>query len=292
MPPLLRDPIVCVATLDPCLVHSGMGSVSWLLLASLALACAMLFFMHVVCPACRSGRFSLGPFGPRMCEPCRRAMESWRDERLMRIRSMEQALASRRTREDRLRILDAILEQARAVAARERLGVDLGGRGLVSKYESLIRQESADHGDGTGPSHQIEDMVEESRECDGSDSPISGEWCFKPVNTMTGATGYIVLRDIPKTRLLVDDREIELAGGFRGFHSVPAGVHTLVMEPCGSFTHMPGVRVYVHPGGCVVLRYDHEQDKFVSDEPWGAEYASKALRGTMSGSLHEWPRPD
>lgn len=138
------------------------------------------------------------------------------------------------------------------------------------------------------PDAFVEDLVDESADCHPSQSPLPEEWCFRPQDSLADATGFIVIRDIPKTRLSVDGVIVELEGGFRGFAGVPPGVHTLISQGYDE-TFWTGAKLHVHPGGCVVLRYDHDTHRLARDESWGSDYASKAVRGVLDSYLYDWP---
>jgi len=40
-------------------------------------------------------------------------------------------------------------------------------------------------------------------------------------------SGYIILLNLPGDILTIDGTKVQIQGGFRGFHSVPPGVHHL-----------------------------------------------------------------
>lgn len=100
--------------------------------------------------------------------------------------------------------------------------------------------------------------------------------------------GYIILRDIPKTRLAIGDRAVELSGGFRGFHSVPAGRHKIILE--GYRGEQIPLEVNVLPRDAVVRVFRNDPPHFTEDDPETEErYQQLAFRGAMAKCLLPFP---
>lgn len=100
--------------------------------------------------------------------------------------------------------------------------------------------------------------------------------------------GYIILRDIPKTRLAIGDKAVELSGGFRGFHSVPAGKHKIILQGYNG-QHIP-LEVNVLPNDAVVRVFPDDPPHFTEDDPEIEErYQQLALGGAMRSSLLPFP---
>ena len=100
--------------------------------------------------------------------------------------------------------------------------------------------------------------------------------------------GYIILRDIPKTRLAIGDQAIELRGGFRGFHSVPAGKHKIILE--GYRGEQIPLEVNVLPRDAVVRVFRDDPPHFTQEDPETEEHCQQlALGGAMANFL--WPFP-
>ncbi len=117
-----------------------------------------------------------------------------------------------------------------------------------------------------------------------------GTWNFAPSDAATDAPGFLVLRDVPKSSILVDGKAVELRGGFRGFREVPCGKHSLELEGYG------GTRVKVDvempAGGCIVLIYEDTggPPRLEPDRDWGPQYIGLAMGGAMGQALWPWPR--
>jgi hypothetical protein len=116
-----------------------------------------------------------------------------------------------------------------------------------------------------------------------------GTWNFSSGDASSDATGFLVLRDVPKSSISVDGRNLELRGGFRGFRDVPAGSHKLELEGYG------GVKVVcdidMPPGGCIVLIYEDTggPPRLDPDRDWGPQYIGLAMGGAMGQALWAWP---
>jgi len=131
------------------------------------------------------------------------------------------------------------------------------------------------------------DLVGSTRDCRAGEPFQCGDFCFRPGRVEATATAFLVLRDIPKVRAFCDGVAVELRGGFRGFRGIPAGEHVVLVETYAGA--LVGARFFVHPGGCIVLRFDHDDEQLVPDVEWGPDYVSKAVRGVMDSCLFDWP---
>lgn len=104
--------------------------------------------------------------------------------------------------------------------------------------------------------------------------------------------GYIVLSNLPKTSLKIDDVEVELQGGFRGFDAVPPGKHKLVwerepMKPLVSY-------VELLPNDVVVCQMQYDGSNPINllklESPEGNRYRQLALSGAMGFTLWTYPK--
>lgn len=102
--------------------------------------------------------------------------------------------------------------------------------------------------------------------------------------------GYIILRDLPKTRLIIDGTLIEIQGKFRGFHSVPPGKHFIELEtPAGTSV---SIVVDVPPGDAVVKVFKNDPPRLTNDNPAKEQrYRLLAIGGVMGNALLPYPLP-
>lgn len=116
-----------------------------------------------------------------------------------------------------------------------------------------------------------------------------GTWNFAPSDAPKDSSGFLVLRDVPKSAIEVDGRTVELRGGFRGFREVPAGAHKLELEGYGGTKVR--CEVDMPPGGCIVLIYEDSGGKprLEPDRDWGPQYIGLAMGGAMGQALWPWP---
>jgi hypothetical protein len=92
------------------------------------------------------------------------------------------------------------------------------------------------------------------------------------------------LRDIPKEEAQLDLLAYEIAGGFRGFALVPAGVHYVSVKQSG--TMQKGFWCVVPDGGVVIRVFDDNSATFNEDTPENvANYTELALGGAMNKVL-------
>ncbi len=100
--------------------------------------------------------------------------------------------------------------------------------------------------------------------------------------------GYIILHDLPKTRLAIGDWAVDLSSSFQGFHSVPAGKHKIILE--GYKGEQIPLEVNVLPRDTVVRVFRDDPPYFRADD-LDAEtcYQQLAFRGAIANSL--WPFP-
>lgn len=189
----------------------------------------------------------------------------------------------------------------------------LGGLALVWTVARLLAGDDSEGSDSgadrpASPSGKDEERSSRSSEAGASKSEGSkpgpesdggivrdgrmrgGTWNFAPSDAASDAPGFLVLRDVPKSSIMVDGRAVELRGGFRGFRDVPCGKHSLELEGYG------GTRVKVDvempAGGCIVLIYEDSggPPRLEPDRDWGPQYIGLAMGGAMGQALWPWPR--
>ncbi|MCK5686978.1 tetratricopeptide repeat protein [bacterium] len=135
-------------------------------------------------------------------------------------------------------------------------------------------------------SNYITDLTSEPGSCSTELVVMPGIWSWEPSFPEIDDYGYIVLRDIHKTEVIIDGTTVKIEGGFRGFKGVPSGIHEIIVE--GYQGEKIGVKIDVPDGGCLVLRYDYNLKELIPDRTYGYDYISKALRHVMDSYLYEW----
>ncbi|MDX2098372.1 MAG: hypothetical protein SFW36_11400 [Leptolyngbyaceae cyanobacterium bins.59] len=103
-------------------------------------------------------------------------------------------------------------------------------------------------------------------------------------------SNFILLRDIPKQTVQIDLWRYEVQGGFRGFQSVPSGIHYVEIQ-AGELQANFWVAV---SGNEVVIRmFDYQQQQFINDTPESeAHYQELALSGAMGKALIAYPNAE
>lgn len=102
--------------------------------------------------------------------------------------------------------------------------------------------------------------------------------------------GYIILRDLPKTRLTIDGTLIEIKGKFRGFHSVPPGKHSIGLETTTG--EIISIVVDVPSGDAVVKVFKNDPPRLTNDNPAKEQrYQLLAIGGVMGNALLPYPMP-
>ena len=103
-------------------------------------------------------------------------------------------------------------------------------------------------------------------------------------------SNYLVLRDVPKHLIQIDTVQMQISGGFRGFRSVPDGLHYVAVKTRDGDGELWG---YVRNGVALIRVFDDTVLAFVADTPLGeAEYRQMALNGAMTGALLDYPLDD
>lgn len=98
--------------------------------------------------------------------------------------------------------------------------------------------------------------------------------------------GYIVLRELPGTKLTIDGVVLRIQPGFRGFHNVPAGEHTITVED--SKRNLVSFSVKMADGDVIVRIF--EQNKFVDLDLDGlAQIQQITKTGKMDHMLRPYP---
>ena len=136
-------------------------------------------------------------------------------------------------------------------------------------------------------SNYMTDLTKEPGSCSTELVVRPGIWSWEPLFPEIDDYGYIVLRDIVKTDVIVDGTKVQIHGSFRGFKAVPSGIHEIIVKDHNGAEIC--VKVEVPDGGCLVLRYDHNLKELIPDRTYGYDYISKALRHVMDSYLFEWP---
>lgn len=100
----------------------------------------------------------------------------------------------------------------------------------------------------------------------------------------------IILRDIPKQVAQIDLWSYDIEGGFRGFQSIPSGIHYVSILVDGIHD---GFWITLSPDTIVVKVFDLLQRKFVDDTSDStAYYQELAASGAMIDVLHPYPQAD
>jgi len=101
-------------------------------------------------------------------------------------------------------------------------------------------------------------------------------------------SGYIILLNIPGDTLTIDGIEIEVQGGFRGFHSVPPGEHYISMT--GYSGEEINLELELFEDEVDVRTYDDDTNEFeFADANTEEKYLRLAVNGAMGIAL--WPYP-
>lgn len=101
-------------------------------------------------------------------------------------------------------------------------------------------------------------------------------------------SAYIILLNLPGNTLTIDGTEVEIQGGFRGFHSVPSGKHQISMV--GYSQEKITLDMDLGSYEVDVRTYNHDTQTFEQAAPKTKEnYSQLAASGAMGIAL--WPYP-
>lgn len=101
-------------------------------------------------------------------------------------------------------------------------------------------------------------------------------------------SAYIILLNLPGNSLTIDGTEVEIQGGFRGFHSVPPGKHQISME--GYSGQEITLDLELANNGIEIRKYKYDTQAFEQvDSNTEENYWRLALSGAMGIAL--WPYP-
>ena len=112
-----------------------------------------------------------------------------------------------------------------------------------------------------------------------------GTWCYAPEEAKDDDPSILVLRDTPKIRAIVDGKEIDLRGGFRGFRDIPPGQHEIQIFGYNEGEAPAVAKVDIPPGGCMVLIFEPGPNRLEPDRVYGVQYIPLALSGAMDSAL-------
>lgn len=98
--------------------------------------------------------------------------------------------------------------------------------------------------------------------------------------------GAIILRDIPKEEVRIDLSRHPIQGGFRGFRTVPVGLHYVSVK---SGEHHTGFWCWMRPKQAIVKIFDYEKGFLDADPGSATHYTNLALSGAMDHALIQYP---